>query len=206
MSDYYYEYEHDSRYCYPDSFVLINKLNITDASVLDDAEREITALRTALLLDSHMPGDFNARHLKAMHKELFGDLYEWAGEIRLVNISKGSEFCRYEYIDEQLDGLLNKLKTENYLRDCADLPSLAKRLAHYLGEINAIHPFREGNGRVQRMFVEHLANAVGYDLDYAKIGSNDMLEASVQSFNGDHVLLEELIENALRKRVGGDLL
>jgi len=199
MSDYYYEYEYDNRYCYPDSFVLINKLNITDASVLEDAEREITALRTALLLDNHLPGNFDAQHLKAMHKELFGDLYKWAGETRLVNISKGSEFCRYEHIDEQLDTLFDKLKAENYLQDSSTLTSLAKRLAHYLGEINAIHPFREGNGRVQRMFVEHLAYAVGYDLNYAKIASSDMLEASVRSFNRDYALLENLIENALNK-------
>lgn len=200
MSEYSYEYEYDNRYCYPHSTVLINKLGITDACLLNSAEREVTSLRIGQLLAHHLNGNFDLDHLKDIHKFLFGDLYPWAGEFRKVNIAKGNQFCRNEYIEAQLTALFDALKAENYLRNCTDRIVLAKRLAYYLGEINAIHPFREGNGRAQRMFIEHLAFANDFELDFAKVTDADMLEASVQSFNGDYRLLETLIENALSRR------
>ena len=89
--------------------------------------------------------------------------YEWAGEIRTVNISKGNRFCRCDYIEPQINKLLSKLKDENCLKDY-DKEKVAERLAYYLGEINVIHPFREGNGRTQRLFIEHIADSLGYSL------------------------------------------
>lgn len=169
MSDiYYYEYEQDNYYCYSGTYVLKNELNITDADVLKNAEREITALRTAQLMQNPMDGEFNFDYLKKIHQFLFGDIYEWAGHIRTVNISKGNEFCRCEFIESQMNEIMDKLKRENYLED---LPKekLALKLAFFLGEINAIHPFREGNGRCQRMFIELLAVHAGFQLDFSKI-------------------------------------
>lgn len=147
MSEYYYEYEQDNYYCYPNSSVLKNKLNIRDADELKSAEREITSLRTAQAILNRIEGNFDFEHLKKIHYFLFGDIYEWAGKIRTVNISKGNQFCLYEYIQDQLDEIFMKLCRENYLKDCNEKIEIAKRLAYYLGEINSIHPFREGNGR-----------------------------------------------------------
>ena len=93
MADiYYYEYEQDSYYCYPGTYVLKNKLNITDADELKSAEREITSLRTAQLMIEPMDGTLDFGYLKQIHKFLFGDIYEWAGKVRTVNISKGNQF------------------------------------------------------------------------------------------------------------------
>lgn len=75
--------------------------------------------------------------------------------------------------------------------------AIGKRLAYYLGEINAIHPFREGNGRAQRLFVEHLAHSLGYQLDFMKINRDDMLLSSVKAFDCDYIMLEELLTDAL---------
>ena len=122
--------------------------------------------------------------------------YEWAGEIRTVNIFKGNRFCRCDYIEPQINKLLSKLKDENYLKDY-DKEKVAERLAYYLGEINVIHPFREGNGRTQRLFIEHLADSLGYSLDLNLITRDEMLEASVRAFALDYRLMEEIISKAL---------
>lgn len=195
--EYYYEYEQDSYYCYPNSFVLKNKLNIRNADELKSAEREITSLRTAQAILIRIEGNFDFEHLKKIHYFLFGDIYEWAGKIRAVNISKGNQFCLCEFIQDQMDDIFKKLQRENYLKDCNEKSEIARRLAYYLAEINSIHPFREGNGRAQRMFVEHLAASLGYQLDFMKISSEEMLEASAKSFVLDYEMMEELMLRAL---------
>lgn len=194
--NYYYEYEWDKYYCYPHSQVLKNKLNITDAEELYAAEREITSLKIARAIERKIKGNFDFAHLREMHYFLFCDIYEWAGEIRTVNVSKGNQFCRCDYIEPQINKLLLKLKDENYLKDY-DNEQVTKRLAYYLGEINVIHPFREGNGRTQRLFIEHLADSLGYSLDLNLITKDEMLEASVRVFALDYRLMEEIISKAL---------
>lgn len=91
---YYYEYETDSDYCYPGTYVLKNKLNITDENELRSAERSITSLRTAQLIQNPIEGKLDFNYLKNIHKFIFGDIYEWAGTVRTVNIAKGNSFCR----------------------------------------------------------------------------------------------------------------
>lgn len=193
---YDYEYEWDKYYCYPNSNVLKNKLNITDSDELLKAERKITALKAAQATVNRIQGCFDFEHLKSIHRFLFCDIYEWAGKIRTVNISKGNQFCRCDYIEEQMNNLLLKLKTENYLVG-NNKEELAKRLAYYLSEINVIHPFREGNGRTQRMFIEYLSHNAGYQLDFNKISKDEMLEASVRAYALDYGLMEKIILKAL---------
>ena len=117
-----------------------------------------------------------------------------------MNISKGNPFCRVEYIETQLTSLFKELKDEKYLRECKDVEELDKRLAYYLSEINVIHPFRECNGRTQRMFIEHLAHHLGYSLDFMKISGDDMIEASVRAYGRDYTLMERIITKALTKK------
>lgn len=175
MSDkYYYEYENELR----------------------SAERSITSLRTAQLIQNPIEGKLDFNYLKNIHKFIFGDIYEWAGTIRTVNIAKGNSFCRCEFIEEQMESIMRKLEKENYLENL-NIEMLAERLAYYIGEINAIHPFREGNGRTQRMFIECLALKNGFSLDFAKISNEEMLEASVQTFNLEYKLMSKLLLRAL---------
>ena len=178
--NYRYEYEYDVRYCYPGSNVLKNKLNITDMDILEEAERRITSLRTVEAMKNGIRGKFDFDHLKRIHKFLFGDIYDCV-----------------EYIEQQMIEIFEKLQSEDYLQKVGSQSELAKRLAYYLGEINAIHPFREGNGRCQRMFIQLLSASVGYQLDFMKISEAEMLEASVRSFNLDYSMLEELIARAI---------
>lgn len=198
MADEYF-YEQDTFYCYSNTNVLKNKLGITDEAELKKAEREITSLRTAQLLQNPIRGTFDFNFLKKIHQILFGDIYAWAGKTRNVNISKGNQFCRCEFIEEQMNIVMQQLKEEDYLSGM-EVERLAFRLAFYLGEINAIHPFREGNGRTQRMFVGLLAERNGYYLDFTKITNEEMLKASLDTFNLEYDFMTELLMKALVKK------
>ena len=188
-----YAYEHDDYYCYPGSNVLKNKLGITNAELFEQAERKITYLRTMEAMKDQIPGGFDYNHLKKIHLFLFGDIFEWAGKPRTVNISKGTQFCRVEYIDEQIERVFAELSGEKYFKELLSREQVVKRLAYYLGEINAVHPFREGNGRTQRIFIYYLAHTLGYELDFSKVNSKDMILASAKAFNTDYSMMEEIL-------------
>ncbi|MED4954512.1 cell filamentation protein Fic [Paenibacillus macerans] len=192
-NNYDYSYEWDQRYCYPQSNVLINKLGITDPQKLLEAEREITSLRLANAKINIIKGNFDLAHLRRIHEYIFGDIYDWAGQIRWVNIAKGNMFCNYEYIESNANELFAKLKKENYLKGLS-ADEIPLRLSYYLGEINVLHPFREGNGRTQRLFVEYLAEQAGYSVDFSQVSDKLMIEASAASFLCDYSKMNEIFK------------
>ncbi|GHU39201.1 Fic family protein [Clostridia bacterium] len=189
MSDEYeYSYDWDIRYCYENSNVLRNKLGITDADALRTAEREIAAVRVLEAERTPIRGKLDFKHLCGIHRYIFGDIYEWAGNLRTVNIAKGNPFCNCDVLDVYGTELFGKLKAENYLLG-TPLERVPERLAYYLSEINVLHPFREGNGRSQRLFVEYLALVAGYRVDFTDVTAAEMIEASVKSFDRDETLM-----------------
>ena len=142
---FYEEMEQDTSYCYEDSFILKNKLGIKNQEELEEAERNITALRILQLKTGELRGEPNFKYLCKIHKHIFGDIYPWAGKIRTVDISKGNMFCNSQFILENAEEIFANLKKENYLQDNQDIKKMSERLSYYLSEINALHPFREGN-------------------------------------------------------------
>lgn len=189
-----YEYERDDYYCYPGSKVLRNKLNIQDEKTLDTAEREITGLKAVEFISNPFPDELDFSYIKRLHQLLFNDIYDWAGEIRTIDISKGNIFCQHELIEVNAEALMKELKAENYLLDS---DNIAERLAYYLGDLNSIHPFREGNGRVQRLFISELAHRAGYDLDFSNITPKEMIIASDEAFCHNYELLERIIRKSI---------
>ena len=179
MNDYSYSYEWDEQYCYPHSNVLKNKLGITDSDTLLTAERELTSLKLASAKLNYIKGSFDFDHLRRIHRYLFGDIYTWAGKIRNVDIAKGNQFCLCYNIERYAQSIFQKLNRENFLIDSSNVPI---RLAYYLSEINVLHPFREGNGRTQRLFIEYLANIAGYKVDFSDVSAQEMIVASADSF------------------------
>lgn len=150
-------YDADDTYCYPGTDVLRNKAEITNAEDLDTYEGELSTLRSIEILENPITGQFDLAHLQQIHWALFQDVYDWAGKIRTVDISRGnSRFANVRFIESAANDIFNKLERENLLKGL-DVSSLSKRLAHYLSEINTLHPFREGNGRVQRIFISQLS-------------------------------------------------
>jgi cell filamentation protein len=193
MDVYEYNYEWDISYCYENSNVLRNKLGITDADALNVAEREIVAVRVLEAERAPIRGKLDFKHLCDIHRYLFGDIFEWAGKLRTVNISKGNPFCIADVLDIYGANLFEKLKAEIYLLGTPQR-HIPERLAHYLSEINVMHPFREGNGRAQRMFIEYLALIAGYWVDFTHVTAAEMIEASVRAFDRDEAMMCDIFE------------
>ena len=191
MTDYSYSYDWDEQYCYPHSNVLKNKLDITDSDKLVNAERELTSLKLAVAKLNYIKGRFDFDHLRRIHIYLFGDIYTWAGKIRTVDIAKGNQFCLCYNIESYANIIFQKLKQENFLIDSNNAPI---RLAYYLSEINVLHPFREGNGRTQRLFIEYLANVAGYEVDFSDVTAHEMIVASAESFACNYDKINALFE------------
>jgi len=194
---YDYEYEWDKEYCYPNSKVLINKLNIKTHDELVVAEREITSLKIAVAKSQHIKGNFDLDHLKKIHKFIFEDIYSWAGCLRHVNISKGNQFCLVDNLEMYGNSVFDKLKADNYLIDYQG--SVPHALAYYLSEINVLHPFREGNGRAQRLFIEYLANNAGYSVDFSNVSSKEMIVASAEAFACEYDKINEMFDRITKK-------
>jgi len=174
-----------------------NSLGITDYAELQPIETIFVLKRTEELATRGIIGDFDSTHLKTIHRYLFQDIFPWAGEFRIVNISKGnSPFGMAVHIDSTLTEALAKLKLERRLVDLSP-HHFALRAAYYLGEINAIHPFREGNGRTQREFLRQLALAADYRLSWAGYSQREVVDASIAShMRGDNTGLAAIIEAA----------
>lgn len=192
-NEYQYEYERDSKYCYPHSFILINKLEITDKDALNEAEREITSTRISQLKEHPVKGRFDLKHLQAIHRFIFQDIYDWAGELRTVNIAKGNQFCNCMYLESGFGSVYKQLESDHFLIGI-DPDSVCEKLAYYLGELNVVHPFREGNGRAQRAYMESLALVSGYHIDFSNITSHDMIEASADAFNCNYSKMTAIFE------------
>ena len=184
-------------YVYPGTTVLRNVRDIRDASRLSNFEAITTTRRTIELEHEPIPGQFDARHIRAIHRYIFQDVFEWAGEFRIVNIFKsGDPFAFHQHIASSLDTICGQLKREGHLSG-SELKRFATRGAYYLGEINAIHPFREGNGRTQREFVRALALCSGFSIDWSRTSREEMIEASRRSLRIDNAGLEQVLKNVL---------
>ncbi len=172
----------DDPYCYPDSFVLKNIPDIRDAVKLSAFETEMATLRA---IEPLPDGIFNPEHYQAVHHHLFQDVYRWAGAYRTVRTSKdGSTFCYPEHIEDQMEKLFGTLRKEQVFNE----PSKTKFVtfaAEFLAELNAIHPFREGNGRSQLAFLFILGEQAGHPLDMERVRPEPMLNAMIQSFHGE---------------------
>ncbi len=191
---YKYTYEKTADYCYKDTDVLINKLNITNDEDLFNAERELVSLRTYELNEKPLKGSFDFKYLKDIHRYLFQDVYRWAGDIRNCNIAKQDLFCLTEHIESFGLEVFNKLKKEKYFIDYDNETTLDK-LVELFADINALHHFREGNGRSQRVFIESLAKINGIYLDLTNIPKMDMIVASHESINGNYKKLKDMFKN-----------
>jgi cell filamentation protein, protein adenylyltransferase len=191
------KYSGDDPYLDPVSGVLKNRLGITDETTLEKSEAAHVAIRSFELLQKPLKGRFDLEHLQAIHRYLFQDIYEWAGEPRTIDISKGGHmFAHHTHIQSAAAPIFRQLAEEKHLAEL-DPDAFSRRAAHYLGELNALHPFREGNGRTQREFISQLATAKGYYIAWENVKRETMLQSSIASFKGDVSPLTALIRDSL---------
>jgi cell filamentation protein len=188
--DPHFDYEHN---------ILKNIPGLIDKKLLDDFER-IQAIKNILNLESDpVKGRFDITHLRAIHARIFQTIYPWAGEFRRVNIRRSESyfFAAVQFIDASLDATFAKLAAEDCLKGL-DADAFASRAAYYLGELNAIHPFRDGNGRTQREFIRQLATGVGYRINWGRVTRTQMVEASIESHSrGKNEAFAALILSAM---------
>lgn len=175
-----YGVEHDS-YCYPGSDVLVNLLNIRDPQELAEAETAFTAERYRTYESPQLsPADFSFEHLQYLHHHLFQDLYEWAGKPREVDISKGTtRFCTCSRIQPEAIKLFATIPILTALNNDSDLIT---KVADLYCEMNILHPFREGNGRVQRFFFEELLFTLGHELRWPHISRETWIDANIAGY------------------------
>lgn len=176
--------------CYPGTNVLRNKEDIRDQDDLDELETAMFMVRSE---EPWPDGDLDVSHYLALHHHLFQDVYEWAGEIRTIRIGKGGNwFCYPEHIRMQLEQAFKLLvDTDQFMG--LEPGEFAVKAAHLLAEINAVHPFREGNGRTQLTFLALLTERVGLPFNADVLDRGRVMEAMIESFSGSEQPLADLI-------------
>lgn len=189
-----------SKYEYPDTYVLINKLGIKNDEQLSKAERQLTTIRLMELeKEPFTDENWDLRHLQKIHKHIFQDVYDFAGKIRDEQIAKGHfQFASPLYINDMSKDLFKELKKESYLEGLSK-EQTSDRLAYYMSEINVIHPFREGNGRTQREFIRSLAQKNGLTIDWDRVDKEEFMKASIASVADYKPLAKQINDSILEK-------
>lgn len=186
--------------CYPGTSVLINKLNIRDEQVLAQVEADITKLRISQWELNPLADTFDFNHYKAIHAHLFSDLYDWAGQIRTVDLSKkGTRFCSAAEIENRADLIFTRLHQLNFLKNMEHIV-FVEELTDFYCSTNELHPFREGNGRTQRLFLSQLTTNAGYTLNFSDIDSDLLMIATIQATQGVTDLLIRLLGEAVKSQ------
>ena len=182
--------------CYEGTTCLVNKLGIRDEEKLAKVEAQITFAKTVMLDENPIEGNFDFEHLKRIHEFLLCDLYEWAGQIRTVDISKKrTKFLDAASIEEIANKCFYKI-AEGYLDDLP-FEEFAKRIAEFYNDVNYIHPFREGNGRAQRVYFTQLIRHYGYDINFSEVDTDELMIATVQASGGVIDFLVEFFTEAI---------
>lgn len=156
--------------------VLRNRPGITDPTALAGFELTVSLARVAELERTPIDGSFDLDHMCAIHRHIFQDVYDWAGQIRTVNIAKGMPFCRHDAIESEAARVFGAIAEDDYLVGLT-WSVFVRKLAEHWGEGNALHPFREGNTRTQRVFFGQIAIVAGWPVDWSKIDYPAFVEA-----------------------------
>lgn len=153
--------------------MLRNKLDITDQTALSVTERAHTVRQAQRIATSRLPIDrtFDASHLQAIHSALFSALYDWAGQFRTVDIRRGvNEFAQVADIPALLDQMHRQVIETDWGVRYPDV--FAANIADTFVIVNFAHPFRDGNGRTTRIFLNHVAELSPFRLDFTRVSAD----------------------------------
>ncbi len=179
-----------------------NLLGATNLQELHQKEKVLTHTKMLMLKDKPIKGSLDYKHLKDIHRFLFSEVFTWAGQDRYdahitAQFGKGSTlFTPYEKLPLVSKILFDTLKNENYFKG-QNKEDFIESAAIFMNGLNILHPFREGNGRVQRIYMEYLANNAGYLLNFQGVTAEEMVTASIMGANGDTSLLEKIFSKAI---------
>lgn len=184
----------DDPACYLGTSNLRNIPDLRDYSELEVFELKMVALRS----EEGLPiGKFDPKHYRAVHRHLFQDVYAWAGEYRTIRTGKGGNwFCYPEYIEKEMEALFERLRRSEF-QTASDAELFIASVANFIADLNAIHPFREGNGRTQLMLIRLLGQSSGHLFRAEAIEADEFLVAMIESFNGRLDALVDELERML---------
>lgn len=184
----------DDPYVYPGTSVLRNRLDLRRQADLNVAERQLTRIRAA---EGIPAGEFDLAHLRSIHHHLFQDVYAWAGEVRTVEIAKGShQFMFRQFIGSGMADVHRRIVGGGYFVGLS-LDAFAAAVGTIIGDVNYIHPFREGNGRTQLQFLKLLCEQAGHRLDLRCINGETWHAASRSAHTADYQPMSEAIRAGL---------
>lgn len=183
------------------SGVLRNLAGLTTQQALDDYESEKTRIRLAQLIVKLLPGKFDLDHLQHFHKHIFQDVYSFAGELRTINTLKldsegrgASHFADFRSLRDEAKKVFDELAKDNFLQGLSRSGFIEKG-AKLLADINHLHCFREGNGRVQKAFLEDLAQNAGHSLDFSLVSQFRMIEACIAAERGEYSRMRHMFDD-----------
>lgn len=183
--------------CYEGTACLINKLGIHDEKLLAKVEAEITFAKASMLESAPVSDKFDMDHYLSIHRFLFEDLYDWAGTLRTVDISKKqTNFCNAENLPELMNACFAELKRNN-LYVGLSRKEYIDRIVDFYCTTNMLHPFREGNGRTQRIFIAQLIRHNGYSFTFQRIDKDELIIATIMSASGVTDYLRDLFDKSI---------
>jgi len=203
LEEHYYAVGYDAS-CDPyvyENGVLINKFEIQTTAELNLIEGKFTVVTVKMLIDQHyfnFPVDLIL--YTSIHRSIFSQVYPWAGELRKVDICKGqTQFGHHKDINNQLEAVFDKLNSKYDSLSSMQLPDLTVFIAEILGELNNTHPFREGNGRTQRVFIHNLLHHIGYKMEWNTVSPESMATACIEFNKGNINPLAKIIRLNITK-------
>lgn len=187
-------------YLYPGTDVLRNVPDLRDAGQLAAYEALNTAARAYELLQNPIAGGSDLAHLKAIHKRIFQDVFTWAGQLRTTMLGKPESlgqppawFTPPHLLEHEAERIFGWLHRADLLRGLGRI-EFARQSARLLAEVNKLHPFREGNGRTQRLFVDALARQAGHELFFDVVSRERMVQASIEANGGKLGMMTRMFE------------
>ena len=192
-----YSIESSSDNCYPGTACLINKMNIRDEAALADMEAALTLANISLLEQEPISGTFDFAHYKAVHRFLFDELYDWAGHVRTVNLSKkGTRFAPAEEIESMANVIFSRVAEANcFVHD--EFETFIQHITDLYCSTNLLHPFRDGNGRTQRAFMTQLIRHAGFDINFDSIDPDELMIATIHAAHGVTDYLQQIFDEAI---------
>lgn len=179
--------------------------NLTGATTLKELSTKEQLLTTDKIIQikkKPIEGNFDYAHLKAINKIMFEDIYAWAGQDRYDIGHRGvfrkgdTEFTHGSKLPEVAKTLFDALKSENYFQNLSR-KEFIQSAASFLNGLNILHPFREGNGRTQRLFMELLSQNAGYPIDLSTVSKTTTIQACILGAKGKLAGFEKIIEYSL---------
>ena len=185
--------------CYEGTSCLINKLGIKDDKKLKEFEAAVTLAKASEFEKEPFGSTFDVAHYKAIHIFLFEDIYDWAGEYRTINMSKkGTSFAEADKIAGLMNACFKRLKDNDCFRNNR-FEEFIENIVDFYQVTNMIHPFREGNGRTQRLFITQLIRFNNYDINFSEIDSDDLMIATIQAANGVNDNLVRIFKESIKR-------